>query len=92
MSSSSLGAGRSWPPRANTQKDGVGRRRFVADGNRTAGHIAHIIAASEHLAAKWLKDSATGGVWFWPAEQSTHADMSKALGVTDYTKGIATSA
>jgi len=58
--------------------------------NPPAERIARIIEASHHEAAKWLKDAATGDVWFWPAEQSTHAEMAKALGVADYTKGIAT--
>jgi hypothetical protein len=51
--------------------------------------IIRIIEASKYNAAKWLKDSETGELWYWPAEDFTHADIAKQFGITEYTKGIA---
>lgn len=52
--------------------------------------VRKIIAASKFQAAKWIKDAATGEIWYWPAEASTHADMARQLSIAEYSKGIAT--
>jgi hypothetical protein len=54
--------------------------------------INRIIGASKHKAAKWLKDTKTGEIWYWPAEEFKHADIANQFGITEYTKGIATPA
>jgi hypothetical protein len=41
-------------------------------------------------AAKWLKDSVTGDMYYWPAEIYQHAQVASAMKVVDYTKGLAT--
>lgn len=51
--------------------------------------IKRIIAASKHNAAKWIKDSATQDIWYWPAEEAFHASVAKLVGVIDFEKGIA---
>lgn len=51
--------------------------------------IRQIISKSAHLAAKWIKDSATGEIWYWPAEESQHAAVAAFVGISDYSKGIA---
>lgn len=58
--------------------------------NPTKAVIAGIIKASEHTAAKWLKDTATGDMYYWPAEKYQHAHVAAAFAVQDYSKGIAT--
>lgn len=57
--------------------------------NPSKDEIKALIAQSEHKAAKWLKDSATGDTYFWPAEIHQHAEVARALKIEDYTKGIA---
>ncbi len=52
--------------------------------------IAEIIRASEHKAAKWLKHTETGDMYYWPAEHYQHAQVAAMFGISDYTKGIAT--
>jgi hypothetical protein len=52
--------------------------------------VKEVIAASEHKAAKWLKTLDGKDVWYWPAELEQHANIAKQVGVTEYTKGIAT--
>lgn len=56
--------------------------------NPTPAEIAAIINSSEHKAAKWIKDAATGDMYYFPPEQSTHADMAASLGVAKYEKGL----
>lgn len=51
--------------------------------------IKRIIEASDHHAAKWIKDKSTGEIWYWPAEAAQHASIAKSVGITDYEKGIA---
>ncbi len=51
--------------------------------------IKRIIDASQYKAAKWLRNEKTGETWYWPAEESTHADFAEFAGIDDYTKGIA---
>lgn len=58
--------------------------------NPTKTETAAIVRASEHTAAKWLKDSATGDMYYWPAEKYQHAHVAQFYQVLDYTKGIAT--
>jgi len=58
--------------------------------NPTPAAIKEIIAASEHKAAKWLKTIDGKNIWYWPAEQEQHANVAKQVGITEYTKGIAT--
>lgn len=57
--------------------------------NPTPEAIRRIIEASKFKAAKWVKDSATGETWYWPAESGSHADIANQLSITEYTKGIA---
>lgn len=58
--------------------------------NPTKAATAEIIRSSGHTAAKWLKDTATGDMYYWPAEMYQHAHVAKAFQVLDYTKGLAT--
>lgn len=58
--------------------------------NPTKEEIKEIIGQSEHKAAKWLKDTATGDMYYWPAEVYQHAAVAAAMKVADYTKGLAT--
>lgn len=58
--------------------------------NPTKAVIVEIINASEHKAAKWLKDMATGDMYYWPAEDDQHAHVAALYGVLDYSKGLAT--
>lgn len=51
--------------------------------------IANIINHSAYKAAKWIKEDATGNLWYWPAEQETHAAVAAMVDVVEYTKGIA---
>lgn len=57
--------------------------------NPTPDEIAEIINSSEHKAAKWIKDTSTGDVWYWPAEVRFHRDAAASVGVEDYEKGMA---
>ena len=57
--------------------------------NPTKAAIVELIKASEHTAAKWLKDSGTGDMYYWPAEKYQHAHVAEYFGIKDYTKGIA---
>lgn len=58
--------------------------------NPTKATIAEIIRSSEHTAAKWLKDTTTGDMYYWSAEVYQHAAVAAAMKVADYTKGLAT--
>ena len=57
--------------------------------NPTKEEIKSLIDQSEHKAAKWLKDSATGDIYYWPAEIYQHMAVASALKIEDYTKGLA---
>lgn len=39
------------------------------------------IRASKHRAARRIVHPRTGDVWLWPAEQATHAEGARRLGV-----------
>ncbi len=54
---------------------------FTPEKNPTNTRIAEIIASSKHKAARKITDTGTGNSWFWPAEQATHAEGAKILGV-----------
>lgn len=54
---------------------------FTPEKNPTNARIAEIIASSKHQAARKIADEETGNSWFWPAEQATHAEGAKLLGV-----------
>lgn len=51
--------------------------------------IKRIIESSEQRAAKWIKNKATGELWFWPAEAAQHKSVAALVGIEDYEKGIA---
>lgn len=57
--------------------------------NPTKTAIDELIKESEHTAAKWLKDSGTGDMYYWPAEKHQHAHVAAHFGIEEYTKGIA---
>lgn len=57
--------------------------------NPTKQEVKALIEQSEHKAAKWLKDSATGDTYYWPAEIYQHAAVAAAMKIEDYTKGLA---
>jgi len=56
--------------------------------NPTKAEIAGVIKSSEYTMAKWLKDSATGDIYCWPAEKYQHAHVAAAFSVEEYTKGF----
>ena len=62
---------------------------MILSHNPDSGEFAVIISRSEQKAAKWIKDTETGDVWAWPAEQAFHAKMAEILHVEKYDKGIA---
>jgi hypothetical protein len=41
-------------------------------------------------AAKWIKDTEDGHIYYWPDNWTTHAQMADQLQIKDYEKGIAT--
>ncbi len=47
--------------------------------NASKEEIKTLIGQSGHKAAKWLKDEATGDVFFWPAEAYQHAEVARAF-------------
>lgn len=49
--------------------------------NPTRDQTLAVIAKSKHKAARRLVDPRTGDVWIWPAEDATHADGAKRLGI-----------
>jgi hypothetical protein len=51
--------------------------------------IKRIITSSDNLSAKWIKDSKTDDIWYWPAEAAHHSAVAKLVGISEYTKGIA---
>lgn len=57
--------------------------------NPTNQEIKALINQSANKAAKWLKDTATGDIYYWPAEIYQHAAVATALKIEDYTKGLA---
>lgn len=57
--------------------------------NPTNEEVRALIAQSEHKAAKWLKDTVTGDIYYWPAEVYQHAAVAAAMKIADYTKGLA---
>jgi hypothetical protein len=58
--------------------------------NPPRSQVVEIIKSSEHTAAKWLKHTATGDMYYWPAEKYQHAHVAATFMVEDYTKGLAT--
>lgn len=57
--------------------------------NPSPQKINELFKQSKHNAAKWLKDSATGDIYYWPAEMEQHAIAAKMLHISKYTKGLA---
>lgn len=51
--------------------------------------LADLIQSSTQKAAKWLKNLATGEVWYWPAEAEQHARVAAMLGIARFEKGLA---
>ena len=47
--------------------------------NPTNQEIKALINQSANKAAKWLKDTATGDIYYWPAEIYQHAAVATAL-------------
>lgn len=62
---------------------------MIVARNPTPEKIRELIELSKSDAAKWIKNNETGETWYWPADESFHANMAKILHVTDYEKGIA---
>lgn len=58
--------------------------------NARKDRVKELCEMSAHNAAKWIKDSETGNVYYWPSDQATHAEMAESFKIKDYTKGIAT--
>lgn len=56
--------------------------------NPSKESIARTIAKSEHKAAKWIRDPATGDVYYWAAEKAQHEEIARMLKLADYEKGI----
>lgn len=56
--------------------------------NPTNSGIIELCKKSSVNAAKWLKDTATGNMYYWPADQMRHAEFAEQLNITDYTSGI----
>lgn len=52
--------------------------------------IKEICALSSENAAKWIKNTDTGEMIFFPSDSAFHAEVAKAFHVKNYTKGIAT--
>jgi hypothetical protein len=57
--------------------------------NPTDSQITEIIAESKHKAAKWIKDLATGDIYYWEAEKAFHRQMAELLNIKVFNKGIA---
>lgn len=45
--------------------------------NPTEAMISAIISTSERAAARWIRDSLTGDIYAWPAEQHEHAQVAE---------------
>ena len=56
----------------------------------TEEKIQELIKLSEMKAAKWLKDTEDGHIYYWPDNWTTHAQMADQLQIKDYEKGIVT--
>lgn len=54
---------------------------ICASLNPSPDDIARMIKASTHKAARRIVDPRNGDAWYWPAEQGTHAEGAKTLGV-----------
>ncbi len=52
---------------------------FKPSRNPTDHQLAALIRSSRHLAARRITDPATGDLWYWPAEQATHAEGAALL-------------
>ena len=59
------------------------------DKNPSNERIKEIIFSSNERAAKWLKDTKTGDMYFWQAEKAFHRNIAEQLGIKEYEKGIA---
>lgn len=58
--------------------------------NPSPDELVALLNLSEHKAAKWIEDLATGDKYYWPADGSFHYQIAAAAGVEKYDKGIAT--
>lgn len=56
----------------------------------TEEKIEWLIHQSDQKAAKWLKDSEDGHIYYWPASWTTHAQMADKLQIKEYEKGVVT--
>lgn len=58
--------------------------------NPSEERIQWLIQQSDMQAAKWLKDTEDGQLYYWPANWKTHAQIADELLIKDYDKGIVT--
>lgn len=49
--------------------------------NPTDDVLASLIRSSDHEAARRIIDPRNGAIWYWRAEEATHAEGAAALGV-----------
>lgn len=54
---------------------------FTPHRNPDDATLRRLIASSRHRAARRIIDSASGDAWYWPAEQATHAEGARMLGI-----------
>ena len=57
--------------------------------NPTHEKLQEIINLSKDKAAKWIEDPENNSRYFWPSDQSFHADVAKILHISEFNKGIA---
>ena len=58
--------------------------------NPSPDELVALIHSSDHKAAKWIEDLATGDKSYWPADGSFHHQIATAAGVEKYDKRIVT--
>lgn len=51
-------------------------------------YLQELIDKSEHKAAKWVTDLDTGFTAYWPAGETSHADVAQKLKMSRFEKGI----
>ncbi|MEC9344617.1 MAG: hypothetical protein VYB54_00215 [Pseudomonadota bacterium] len=56
---------------------------FTPHRNPDDATVRRLIASSSFRAARRIVDLTSGDRWYWPAEQATHAEGARMLGI-DY--------
>lgn len=77
-----------WPAWIDDKEPEREWRAMIYVKNPSKEEIQDLINASEDRTAKWIRDSANGDLYLWPAEACLHADVARALRCRDYTQGI----